>query len=195
MAESGKNGADGRLLRSERSREAIVKATFDLVGQGVLRPTAEQVAEAAGVGIRTVFRHFSDMDSLFSEMNARLRESALPLMTGGKREGSLVERVRGAVRQRAAMYEHIAPYRRAAGLSRWRSEYLQRTEAGLVREFRKDLLSWLPELEDEPELQEAADVALSFETWDRLRCQQRLGQARARETMERLLTALTADLA
>lgn len=194
MAETGKTTPDGRLQRSERSREAIVQATFDLVGQGVLRPTAEQVAEEAGVGIRTVFRHFSDMDSLFSEMNSRLRKSAVPLLVAGERAGSLEERARGAVQRRAAMYEHIAPYRRSAGLSRWRSEYLQHNEAIFVRELRKDLLSWLPELEDAPELLEAADVAASFETWDRLRCQQRLGQARARDTMECMLLALVAGL-
>ncbi len=195
MAETSKTAADGRILRSERSHEAIVQATFDLVGQGVLRPTAEQVAEQAGVGIRTVFRHFSDMDSLFSEMNSRLRKSAVPLLDAGERTGSLEERTRGAVQRRAAMYEHIAPYRRSAGLSRWRSQYLQQQETLFVQELRNDLLNWLPELEEAPDLLEAADAASSFETWDRLRCQQRLSQARARDAMERLLRGLTAELA
>jgi len=195
MSETGKDTADGRILRSERSREAIVRATLALVGQGVLRPTAEQVAEEAGVGIRTVFRHFSDMDSLFSEMNSRLRETAIPLLIAPERSGSREERARSAVARRADMYEHIAPYRRSGNLNRWRSDFLQRQETAFVRELRKDLVGWLPELEDAPELLEAADVALSFETWDRLRCQQRLSPARARETMERLLRALMAELA
>lgn len=194
MAESGGDTPDGRLLRSERSREAIVRATLDLVGRGELRPTAEQVAERAGVGIRTVFRHFSDMDSLFSEMNSRLRESAVPLLVSGDQSGSLEARARGAVERRAAMYEHIAPYRRSAGLSRWRSDYLQRNETAFVRDLRKDLLSWLPELEKAPDLLEEADVVTSFETWDRLRCQQRLSQSRARDTMERLLLAVLAGV-
>ena len=55
---------DGRALRSERSRRPIVEALFALVGEGVLQPTAQQVADRAGVGIRTVFRHFEDMDAL-----------------------------------------------------------------------------------------------------------------------------------
>jgi AcrR family transcriptional regulator len=194
MSETGKIAEDGRLLRSERSREAIVQATLDLVGQGILRPTAEQVAEGARVGIRTVFRHFSDMESLFSEMNSRLRQSAEPLLLAGDRSGSLEERARGAVQRRVAMYEHIAPYRRSAGLSRWRSAYLQRQETVFVRELREALLSWLPELKSAPELLEAADAATSFEAWDRLRSQQRLGQARARDTMECLLLALLATL-
>jgi AcrR family transcriptional regulator len=195
MAETDDATPDGRLLRSERSREAIVRATLDLVGRGELRPTAEQVAEEAGVGIRTVFRHFSDMESLFSEMNSRLRESAVPLLVSDDQSGSLEARARGAVERRAAMYEHIAPYRRSAGLDRWRSDYLQRNETAFVRDLRKDLLSWLPELDKASDLLEAADVVTSFETWDRLRSQQRLGQARARDTMERLLLAVLAGVA
>ena len=32
---------------------------------GALVPTAQQIADRAGVGIRSFFRHFADMDSLF----------------------------------------------------------------------------------------------------------------------------------
>ena len=55
MAQSQKDLAlsDGRLQRSERSREAIVQALLSLVREGAPRPTAERVAEKAGVGIRT----------------------------------------------------------------------------------------------------------------------------------------------
>ena len=52
---------DGRRLRSERSRQAIIDAMMELIGEGNLVPTAQQASERAGVGIRTVFRHFSDM--------------------------------------------------------------------------------------------------------------------------------------
>jgi AcrR family transcriptional regulator len=57
----------------------MVQALIDLVGEGVLQPTAQQVAARAKVGIRTVFRHFSDMDSLFAEIDERVRAQALPL--------------------------------------------------------------------------------------------------------------------
>ena len=44
MARSAKTAAaqapDGRLQRSERSREAIVGALLELVGEGSLQPTA-----------------------------------------------------------------------------------------------------------------------------------------------------------
>ena len=56
---------DGRRLRSERSRQAIVDAAIELMHNGVLVPTAQQISDRAGVGIRTFFRHFTDMETLF----------------------------------------------------------------------------------------------------------------------------------
>ena len=55
---------DGRLLRSERSRQLIITAIIELIDEGHLIPTAQQVAHRADVGIRSVFRHFDDMDSI-----------------------------------------------------------------------------------------------------------------------------------
>ena len=49
---------DGRLLRSERSRQLIIEAIIKLVDEGFLIPTAQQVAERAGVGIRSVVQTF-----------------------------------------------------------------------------------------------------------------------------------------
>ena len=64
-----------------------------------------------------------------------------------------------------------------------------------MRDLRRDLQDWLPELEGcPPELLEAIDLVTSFEVWDRLRSQQRLGVARASETMERALLPLALEL-
>ena len=50
--------ADGRRMRSERSRDAIIEAALQLVQEGILVPTAQQIADRAGVAMRTFFRHF-----------------------------------------------------------------------------------------------------------------------------------------
>lgn len=182
---------DGRARRGERSRRQIVEALLAAVGEGVLQPTAQQVADRAGVGLRTVFRHFEDMDSLFAEMDARLRGDALPLLGAPVSTGTVAARVRALVAARAALFERIAPYKRAGNVQRWRSPFLASTHRGLVRELRAGLLRWLPELAGaRPELIEALDLALSFEAWDRLRSEQRLGVERARETLEHLALAL-----
>jgi AcrR family transcriptional regulator len=182
---------DGRQRRSERSREAIVQALFDLVGEGMLQPTAQQVAESAGVGIRSVFRHFADMDSLFVEMDARLQADALPLLRGEPPDGDTTKRARALVDRRIAFFERIAPYKRAGTIQRWRSEFLRGQHGVLVRALRADLLRWLPELRGAPaDGIEALDLALSFEAWDRLRTDQRLGRDRARDALLRIVLAL-----
>ena len=186
---------DGRQRRSARSREGIVQALFELVGSGVLRPTAQQVAETAGVGIRSVFRHFADMESLFAEMQARLEAEAVPILRAAAVEGPLDRRARGLVDRRVDFFERIAPYKRSGNVQRWRSEFLRGQHSLLVRALRTDLLRWLPDLRRAPvDLVEALDLALSFEAWDRLRTDQRLGRDRARAVLRRAVLALVADL-
>ena len=183
--------ADGRVRRSEKSREAIVNALFALVGEGVLQPTAQQVAERAGVGIRSVFRHFDDMDTLYAAMDARLRTDALPLLREPPAEGSLAERARALAQRRARLFERIAPYKRSANVQRWRSPFLSTMHARLVRELRADLLRALPELASaRAEVIEALDVVASFEGWERLRTDQRLSRERAEAALAHAVVAL-----
>jgi AcrR family transcriptional regulator len=194
-AATGATSQDGRALRSERSREAMVDALFGLIGEGVLRPTAQQIAERAGVGIRSVFRHFEDMDTLFSKVDDRLRAEAAPLLAVDPPRGGVPLRARALVTQRAAIFERIERYKCAGNLQRARSRYLERAHRTLVRELRDDLYRWLPELERAPaDVAEALELVTSFEAWDRLRSDQRLGAAHARAAMERAVLALARAL-
>ncbi len=56
---------DGRTVRAERTRQAIVDALLTLLDEGELRPTAERIAERAEVSERSVFQHFPDREALF----------------------------------------------------------------------------------------------------------------------------------
>jgi len=184
-ARAGGSIRDGRTLRSERSREAIANALYELVGEGQLEPTAQQVSERAGVGIRSVFRHFADMESLYATIDARLVEEVRPITRQAPPPGGVRERAAALARRRAALFERIAPYKRSSNLHLRRSAFLRSQLGKFVRELRADLLQWLPELGDaKPEALEAFDQALSFEAWDRLRTDQRLGRARAAAVTE-----------
>ena len=70
--------SDGRRQRSERSRSQIIEAMFSLIREGEMSPSAARVAERAEVGLRTVFRHFEDMDSLYVEMAERISSEVMP---------------------------------------------------------------------------------------------------------------------
>ena len=184
-------GVDGRVQRGERNRDAIALAMFELVGEGVLEPTAEQVATRAGVGLRSVFRHFRDMESLYAEVDARVRQGALPIATAGVVSGGRNLRARAMVDRRARLFERISPYKRSANLNRQRSAYLNRTHRELVALLREHLLRWLPELaEAPPEIVAALELATSFEAWDRLRGEQGLSAARAQAAVEATVLAL-----
>ena len=188
--------SDGRVRRGERSGQAILEALIALVGEGVLQPTAHQVAARAGVGIRTVFRRFSDMERLLAEMGARVEAESLPLLLGGRPDRDLADRARGLVRQRVAFFERIAPYKRAGNVKRWRSPVVQDRHARLVRALRADLMRWLPELRRAPApVADGIDLATSFEAWDRLRTEQRLARERAHAAVERTVLCLVAELA
>lgn len=185
--------ADGRVQRGERSREAIVDALLELIGEGAVHPTVQQVAERAGVGLRSVFRHFSDSERLYVEMDARLSAEAIPLLLEDPPEGPLRRRATTLVERRAALFERIAPYKRAGMVQRSRSPFLHARHRTFVRALRKQLLRWLPELERAPrEVVESIDLATAFEAWDRLRTDQRLSRDRAHAAMDCMVQALLA---
>ena len=181
---------DGRTLRAERSRRAIVEAMLAWVGEGVLEPTAQQVADRAEVGIRSVFRHFADMDALYAEIGALVRAKAQPLVDAAPPKGPIRDRLREIVRRRAALFEHIAPFRRSADRRVASSPFLARGHRRFARELRAALRTAVPELASAPpERAEALDLVLSFEAWDRLRTQQRLSAEHTARVLESLALA------
>lgn len=165
-----------------------------LIGEENLAPTAEQIAERAGVGLRTVFRQFDDLEAIFAAMDATLTARVSTELGVARPTGTLARRIRELVARRGRLFERIAPYKRAEALRRWESPFLQGRHALLVRRLRKELEDWLPELSSElEELASAVELNLSFEAWDRLRREQRLGAARALAIQERTVIALMAS--
>jgi AcrR family transcriptional regulator len=162
--------SDGRRQRTERSRTAIIEASLNLLEEGTLVPTAQQISDRAGVGIRTFFRHFDDMIALFEAVDDSIRNHYERLILGGDRNGTLEERIDHAIDQHATVYEQIANVILSTAAQRWRYDVLRKNYARNQRGLRKDLDNWLPELKDLPQsTREAIDAIASFEMWNRLR--------------------------
>jgi AcrR family transcriptional regulator len=192
MVTSTDLATDGRIQRSERSRTAIVQALLELIGEGSLSPTAQQVAERANVGVRTVFRHFSDMETLFSTMNDQLSEEVDSLIVEKVQSGPYEERVDALIERRMMIFGKLAPYLRSSTLQRWRSAFLQAEHERTIRVMRRDLRRWLPEVESAPtEVADALEMILSFEALNRLRFDQRLSLRRTAVVLRRSILALT----
>ena len=62
---------DGRSARAQRTRDSVVNAVLELAGTGDARPTAKEIADCAGISVRSVYVHFEDLDDLFRSAAAR----------------------------------------------------------------------------------------------------------------------------
>jgi AcrR family transcriptional regulator len=168
---------DGRIQRSERSRQVIIDALLALINEGVLTPTAQQVADRARVAIRTVFRHFDDMEALYAEVDAAIRPFYEGMFLNVDRTGSLAERVLHAVECHADAYEQLALFNDMTAVMLWRSEVISKVYARNQRNLRKDLDIWLPELKElSSENREAIDAIASYEFLSRLQKHQGLSK-------------------
>jgi AcrR family transcriptional regulator len=182
---------DGRRLRSERSRLAIIEAALALQEEGILVPTAQQISDRAGVGIRSFFRHFEDMESLFQTADEQIRDSYEELFLGGDRDGTLAERIDRVVERHAKAYESLKNMILGTQAQLWRYEVLRKNYARSQRGLRKDLEGWLPELKSiSRDTREAVDAIASFEMWHRLRYHQGLNKKRSINILKGLLKGL-----
>lgn len=185
---------DGRKRRSERSREQIVEAMFDLVRQGEFDPSMARLAEAANVSLRTVFRHFEEVDGLYKEMNDRVKAEVMPIVQSPLPGHTWQEKVRELVERRSDVFERIMPFRVCGSLRRFRSDFLMRGHQDFVALERAILDAALPEeIRRDPILEAAFDAAMGFDTWRRMRQDRGLSVVEAKATVRRTIDALIAS--
>jgi AcrR family transcriptional regulator len=184
---------DGRAARSQRTRLAIIDALLDLLTEGFPHPTAAQIAERAGVSLRLVFHHFEDLESIhaiaadrqFERIRAMFEpiDSALPFE----------RRLSTFVRERARLFEHIAPVRRASlrieptspEITRRLRDAHQFAKKQALKTFERELAA-VPAGEA-AEVSTALDAASSWENWDFLRRRANLPAKQAGRVMERMI--------
>ncbi|WP_296717423.1 TetR/AcrR family transcriptional regulator [Erythrobacter sp.] len=180
--------ADGRRERGRSNRSRIVAAMLDLVGGGAVSPSAAQVAEAAGVGLRTVFRHFSDMDALYREMTEAIEARVLPILLRSPAGDNWQARIRDLAERRAAIFETIMPYRISASVRRFESPYLMQDYRRMLRLEAETVEAHLPDaVRADIAAARGINVILSFATWRLLRHDQGLPVDEARAVVQRML--------
>jgi AcrR family transcriptional regulator len=190
---SGATVVDGRNLRAERTRQALATSYLDLLVEGDLRPTAERIAQRAGVSARSVFKHFPDREDLFAAaatiQEARVRELLHELPDPGD---PLDERLDAFVDQRARIFEFVTPVRRAALLTEPFSDVVA-AKLKLSRDtgVAHVLHVFGPELaeEDGDELRAALCAIAAWPTWETLRRHQGLSADAAKSVLRAMLTA------
>ena len=181
---------DGRRERSRSSRSKIVAALLDLVGKGDVSPSASRVAEVAGVGLRSVFRHFEDMDALYREMGEVIEARILPILLQPPVGMSWKDKIFDLAERRAKVFETIMPYRISANLRRFESSYLMHDYRRMLRFESESIEAHLPEaVRADGTAAGGLNVVLSFQTWRLLRHDQELPVDAAKAVVHRLLGA------
>ena len=161
--------SDGRLLRSERSRRLIIESMINLVDEGFLVPTAQQVAQRADVGIRSVFRHFDDMDDIFETANEIIFENVKSLFTGGDRTGALEKRILHATEQLTSGYAVTKNFILSGKIRMWNTPVVRKNYLLNQKRLQKELENWIPEIIHlDPLAQQNAYAVGSFDYWHRL---------------------------
>jgi len=186
---------DGRRQRSNRSRRQIIEAMFELNRRGNLSPTAVEVAEVAGVGLRTVFRHFEDMDSIYEEMTEELSAIVMPKIAAPFTAEDWRERLLELIDRNGDLFELVFPHQVGLASRRHQSEFLQRQFNREINLIRKSLRKILPKhVSSDRTLFAAIELLPTFSTWRRLREDQNLSVDNAKKTLKRILTALLATI-
>lgn len=185
--------ADGRRRRGMDNRARIVAAMMEMVRADEVAPSAERVAARADVGLRTVFRHFQDMDSLYREMSLAIEAEVRAIVDQPLQSPTGPARVIELIGRRAQAFETIGPFRRASEAFRHRSKFLGGDYARMVIKLRMILERELPaEVAADPMKLEALDLLLSFEAWARLRREQGLGLDQSKAVLESAVRAIIA---
>lgn len=179
---------DGRRERSRASRRKIIQAMMDLIVAGDISPSAAKVAEKAGVGLRSVFRHFDDMGSIFREMDEILWNAYQPQITAPFRSDNWRDQLFELIERRSAVFEHTAPFRISTSVQRFSSPTLKKNYDRLLKGERNLLRQILPSsIKRDSERGRAIVLATSFDCWRHFRQDEELSNAKTIEVIKQLL--------
>jgi len=158
--------SDGRRARSQMSRSKIVRATMELLVDGDSNPSIANIAKQAGVGLRSVFRHFEDKDAIFRAIDKILMDAYRPILQAPFVSDVWTEQLMELIERRCQVNEVTSPYRVATTAARRRSKFLKENYRRLYAEEKRQLNSLLPEhAQTDTATGRAILVATSFDTW------------------------------
>jgi AcrR family transcriptional regulator len=186
---------DGRRERGRSSYKRIVEAMMELIVEGDLSPSAARVADEAGIGLRTVFRHFDDMDALYAEITRTITERVMPIVVAPYPDQPWRANIGELVRRRVEVFETTLPFRLAANIKRYQSPFLMGQYSRVVMLERELIVRLLPASVRTDRIGvEALCAALSFHTWRTLRHDQSLSPDEAGTVMGQMVDAVMATI-
>ncbi len=175
---------DGRKLRTNDSRKKIVDAFLSLINEGNVSPSAEQVATTAGVGLRTVFRRFNEMELLHRELVTEVQARFLPQFLIPFKSTDWRGQLDESLARRAEIFELLMPYRIAAKVHKHNSDFIKTNMERWNTTQEKVIENLMPfSAKDEPVKMAAVKASMSFENWIQMRTFQKLPPKQAKAVM------------
>lgn len=186
---------DGRRQRSQASRAKIIAAFMELMEAGDPSPSAARVAKHAGVGLRSVFRHFDDMDSIYVEVDRLLGEQWRPVLNMPYESTNWRDQLNELIKRRAEVNESTAPYRLTTMFARFHSAQLMKNYERLMKIEADALNAILPKsVQKDKRRSRAILLATSFDSWRLFRHDQGLSNKQTIETMAQIVNDIIAHI-
>ena len=181
---------DGRRQRSARSREKIIRAMWDLMLEGDMDPSGADIAERAGVGLRSVFRHFEDIDTLYREFLLVAEGDVMPELMRGVAGDTWQERMLNHADRVVDVWDRILVPHTAGEIRRFKSAVLMDDYKRARMKEMAGVKAILPK--DVPHYDLVLltlDNALSFSTVRRLRQDRGLSVKRTKAALRFMVQA------
>jgi len=201
MSETGpEERIDGRRQRTQVTRANIVNAAIGLQNEGNMRPSMQQIAERAGVSLRTAFQHFPEKHQLTHAVLDELTRlnRVDPPSPELAIHSALEARLEKFLEIRCRQLEQLTPHRRAANSMIATSKLLQEHRVKVRGRYRGVVETWfaaeLDALSDASRKKWLAAIAtlVDWEMWQSLRTYPNRSVSEARELLSLLLeSALT----
>jgi AcrR family transcriptional regulator len=182
---------------------AICEACLDLVQEGALQPSADEIAERAGVSRRSIFNHFSDLAELYDAVVEAGMQRCAPLLEEISEREPVARRVDRLAQVRSRFLEAAGAFTRAltaqalVGPTAEQALRVSRYTAGLQHQEVERLFQ--RELEglsaaERAEVLEAMSASMSSLQWEYLRHRRGNSVARARAVIRRTLKSILRDV-
>lgn len=182
---------DGRRQRSQRSREKILNAMWELMLEGDMDPSAAAIAEHAKVGLRSVFRHFEDMDAIHRELLLVGEATIAPLMMKPYETQDWKSQLLELVERTAELWDRIRVPHTAGEIRRFKSDILMDDyKRGRMKELASVKAVLPADLPDYDTLLLSLDSVLCFSTVRHLREDRNLSFPRTKEIMQFMVQAI-----
>ncbi len=185
---------DGRTAKGLRVRQqvhkSLVTAYIDLIRSGIPAPTARATAARAGLSLRALFNHFSDLHALRLASFERIQAQSSAFFAQAIADrGSAAQRLQLFVQKQTSRLEYVTPFHRAAAMVESIdpdvAEAMKKARQAAARDLERTLGPALKAFSrnEKRTLLISLHMVCSWDSWEFLRRHYRLSPARARAVM------------